>query len=111
MMTGLSNGKVVPFIPTMSKYTRTLPRTGFPYVYLKIQRNKKHRLKEAINQKTSVYKRNILKTKQNVRRIYLAAMLILKSLSVFIMKGGTESFTENLGRTEAKIKNLHQYIL
>lgn len=29
-------------------------------------------------------------------------MLIVKSLSVFIMKGGTESFTENLGRTEAK---------
>ena len=40
------------------------------------------------------------------RRIYLAAMSILKLLSVFMMKGGTESFTENLGRTEIKQKSI-----
>ena len=41
------------------------------------------------------------------RRIYLAAMWILNLLSVFMMKGGTESFTENLGRTESKQNHLH----
>ena len=33
-------------------------------------------------------------------------MLIPNLLSVFMMKGGTESFTENLGRTESKQKSV-----